>query len=357
MLSLIVFFSPISSAQDQAPSNKKLISAIKEAWDYNTVKPKRALEILEENKALLTQAPELHKFLYFKTGFWASVYLYDLKQTSYFADAMFHTKDFPKRKLALSGLLNSLSIWYRRNQQYPLSIEASYCAVAMAKSELSLTRITMTAGISYMLLDDMNNARSIFLAGLNLSERLGTTSAVTALKNNLGILSVLQSEYSEAEEYFRSALKVNQEIDRANSTTLNLVNLLLVFYLQQDWDNFNRLHNRANRATKLLESEDLKHYFFWLSTAYAVKTEKRLESYQQEALRKSYQQINEPSILKLLRLIATDLNISLPTTSNTKPVKALDFATLFPMCLEYKNDNTPFEQLLTKKIDSLKQKV
>lgn len=352
----VILFSFSSFAALNSSNNVKLIDDIKEAWDYSLVKPKLSLKILKENEAKLQEASELHKFLYYKTGFWASTYIYDNEQSFHFAKAMLATNDFPNKPRFLSSLINSLAIYFRRVQNYSSSLAASRCTIVYAQTELSLSRVTMSSGISYMLLNDYEKAERLFKTGFEIADRLENQRAMSVLMNNLGVLFLLQGQYQQAEKYFLSSLKINEKAARANGTALNLINLLAVYYLSEDWQNFHRPLDRAKRASNALASEDLKHYFFWLQTAFEIKTQRPIEQYQTLALLERYNKITEPSILKLLVPIAKTLNLELPARKTQTASLSIDLESVFPKCATINSDQESITHLLDKKLLELKSR-
>lgn len=320
------------SAQEISITDQRLKQATEEAYDYSLVKPKQSLEILKANEGLLVGASDYYKFLYYRAGFWTAVYLYDLERISYFAQAMVETRNFPDSELVFHEVMNSLSLWYRVNQDYQSSLAAGRCSLEYAQTEKSLNRNSVSAGLSYLLLDDYAEARQIFAVNETTAIRLNNLIGIAAAKNNIGLLDLFINDYKAAEDKFRQALKINEEMNRAKGTALNLVNLLLSFYLQQDWDNFQRVLGRANRASMLLDNEDIKQYLFWLKTAYEIKQNNAKAKYEQ-ALINSYKKVTEPSVLKLITVISDSLAINLPP-QNAIEEKKLDFWQTFPVCKE-----------------------
>lgn len=338
------------SAEPSASDKPKLEQVIEEAWDYIQVKPQFSLSLLAQHSSSLKQAPEYYKFLYYRVGFWASAYLYDTEKTAYFATAMAQTKPFPEREQHLSELLYSLSTWYRRSQQYAQSIDVGRCAISQAKTAPALMRVAISTGNALMLRGEYKEAEQVFNIGLKISEEQRLRISNSVIRNSLAVMHLLDNNNDKAKLHLLAALKVNEALARANGTAINLINLMLVFYHQQDWISFERILNRANRASKSLASEDINHYFFWLKTAYEIQTQQPMTPYQATELLERHSKIREPSILLLLAPIVNDLKLNV--TANSSPVQAvtIDFKRLFPMCQQNQLNNlTLIELLLAKK--------
>lgn len=318
--------STLLSEQD-----KKLLVVIEEATDYSLVKPQQALTILNANKHLLLNASKHYRYLYFKTGFWAAIYLYDSEKIFYYLEHMFNNREFAGNEQYWSELTYSFSLWYGINQQYDTAVLAGLCAIKFSDNDQAMRRSTVALGLTYLLTDSYAEAKQVFKINLTLSEKANNPRYISSASNNLGLLYIFTEQYELAEQYLRTALKLNESMARANGTALNLANLLMVFYLQRDWQSVNRLTNRAVRATKSLNNEDLKHYVFWINAAAKLQT-KQTGSLETPALIERYQQVQDPTILKLIGLIAEQLKIKLPVITASSLGRHIDFAKHFPTC-------------------------
>lgn len=342
------------SAAPLSQKDEKLLSIIEEAADYSLVRPSHALKVLEANSALLKGATEYYKYRYFAIAFWSSASLYDAKRASYFIEKMLETRDFDNSERLFSGLMSSLSVWYRGNQDYQSAIDASYCAIGFSESEISLNNSLLPLGLTYFMTDKYGDAINIFKTSITLSEKHRNLQIQSAALNNLGIVRVFTRDYKEAESHFRAALKINEKLARANGTAVNLANLVLVFYLQGDWQSVYRVLNRASRAIQSLHNSDLEHYLFWLTSAFKSKAESNQEINVYKLV-ESYQQVEEPAVLKLIELIADDMGITLPTPVSSRQERNLDFSTTFPACLTEDNKELVSDKLkaVTTNIEKL----
>lgn len=349
-LLLVGLFCFSVSAASLSSHDKKLAEVIKEAGDYSMVKPKHSLKVLEDNRALLAQASEHYQYYYYRAAFWAAVSLHDAEKVSYFVDMILKVSNFSKSEQFFSATMNSLSLWYRVNQNYRSSILASHCSVKFAKTEQDLNNSMIPLGLAHLMMANYTKAHNIFDLNLELSQKLQDTSGISTAHNNLGVLHVFTQEYEVAEQHFRDALKLNEQMARVNGTTANLANLLLVFYLQQDWQSFYRLVHRANRASESLNHEDLKHYLFWIESAFKIKAEGN-KQVNIELLVQRYQMVKEPSVIKFIALIAEDLKIALPESSQPIINSKLNFAKAFPTCSA--NPTAATMNMLKAKLDSI----
>ncbi len=332
------------SAEALSQKDEKLLSIIEEAADYSLVKPSHALTILEANSALLKGASEYYKYRYFAIAFWSSASLYDAKRASYFIEKMLETRDFDNSERLFSGLMSSLSVWYRGNQDYQSAIDAAHCAIRFAESEVSLNNSLLPLGLTYFMTDKYDDAINIFKTTVTLSAKYRHVQIQSAALNNLGIVQVFTRDYKKAESHFRAALKINEKLARANGTAVNLANLVLVFYLQGDWQSVYRVLSRTSRAIQSLHNSDLEHYLFWLTSAFKIKAESNQEI-NAHKLVESYQQVKEPAVLKLIELIADDMKITLPTPVSSRQGRNLNFATTFPTCLTEDNKELVSDKL------------
>ena len=348
-LFLIALSCSKTSAQAPSSVDQELLSIIEEARDYSLVKPAHSLALLESNQALVANASEYNRFIYYRTGFWVSVHLYDVNRISYYAHAMLQNRRFSGSKRHFHEVLNSMSLWFRVNQNYSASIAAGRCAIKFSESEVDANRNSVSPALTLLLQDQYLEAQRIFEMNVLMNEKSENKIGLAAAKNNLGLLHVFNGNYIDADANFRAALKLNEEMARATGTALNLANLLLVFYLQQDWDNFYRLSARANRASKTLENEDLKQYILWINSAFKIKTQGNKANYK-NALIASYNQVKEPTVLKIMALLAQNLEITLPQTTQLTTAKSIDFLQVFPVCQSASKSTIQISKLLTTKM-------
>lgn len=330
-------------------TDQKLHSIIEEARDYSLVKPAYSLAILESNHDLVTNASEYNRFMYYRTGFWVAVHLYDVDKISSFAHAMLQNRTFSGSKHHFHQLLNSMSLWFRVNQNYAASIAAGRCAIKFSENEVNAIHNSVSPALTLLLQGKYLEAQRIFEMNVLMNKKSENKIGLAAAKNNLGLLHVFNGNYVKANTNFRAALKLNEEMARATGTALNLVNLLLVFYLQQDWDNFYRLSARANRASKTLKNEDLKQYVLWVNSAFKIKTQGNKANYK-GALIASYNKVKEPTVLKIMTMLAQNLEITLPQKIQVASTKNIDFLQVFPLCQSVSKSTTQISKLLEMKM-------
>lgn len=342
------------NAQDISDVDLQLQLATQEATDYFQVKPSRSMAIIEANKLLLPHATDYYKFQYYRIGFWTAVHLYDNNKISHFAHAMAKASNFPQSKRYFHEMVNSLSLWYRVNQNYPASLTAGRCAIALAQTEQDISRNSVSAGLTYFLLNDFDKAKTVFELNARISEKTNNLIGLAAAENNLGLLHVFTHDFHVAEHYFRSALKINEEMARAKGTALNLVNLLLAFYIQEDWDNFYRLSSRANRSSQSLDNADIKQYFFWLKSAFAIKMNLP-HAPQPIVLVNSYLSIKEPTVLKLIELLANTVDIELPARPAEVITTGLNVESTFPICKAVDNKALSLADLIDERLKVINQ--
>lgn len=328
-LLLVIFACSQACATDTSTQN--INSVIAEATDYNLVKPKYALATLESHKSLLKEASMFQRYMYFKTAFTASVYLYDSRNVFYYLQQMLANYQFPNNEPYFSDLMYSFSIWYGINQQYVSATRAGMCAMDFARSDQERIRSSIALGLTYLMTSNYPAAKHVLELNLEISGKDNNPKLVSAANNNLALFYIFTGQYHLAEQHLRIALSLNEKLARANGTALNLSNLLLVYYLQQDWQTFSRLINRAKRATDSLNNLDLKHYVAWLNSSFKIKTKQSM-SFEHNVLLEHYAQVREPMIIKLIGVLANDLEIDLPVNHANQFGEVVDFDHQFSIC-------------------------
>lgn len=341
LLSVVLFGCQFTlDAQPLSAVDQKLAAVVDEARAYNLVKPKRSLQLLEQSQSLLANSSKRYRFLYYRTGFWASFYLYDSNKLFYFITNMLNVDNFNSDSPGFAELMYSLSLWYSANQEYDLAITAGECASKFTNDIITISRSNAALGLTYLMTDRLVEAERVFNINLNLNKKSKHIKGISVASNNLGLLHIFAGNYDLAEQHFRHALKLNEQMARANGTALNLIHLTLVFYLQGNFEGVQRLINRTTRAVQALDNQDLKHYLFWLNAAIEAKTQSPA-MLPKQALLKHYLQINEPTVSKLIQLIAQGIDISLPVYSHRNYNQHINLKQKFPICFESSAGITP----------------
>lgn len=330
---LLVAMTYSTSAASNA--ERRIVEVIAEASDYNLVKPKHSLATLEANQNLVKQASGFHRYMFFKTGFSAAVYMYDSAKVFYYLEKMLESYQFPNNEPYFSELMYSFSIWYGINQQYVLATTAGICAMDSANSNKELSRSSIALGLTYLMTDNYPEAKQVLELNLKISKKEQNLKLVSAANNNLALLHIFTGQYALAEQHLRTALSLNEKMARANGTALNLTNLLLVYYLQNDWQTFSRLINRTIRKTDSLDNQDLKHYIAWLNSAFKIKTNQG-KGFEVNGLLEHYEKVVDPMIIKLISVIASDLQIRLPKYQAAYYGDIVNFAERFAVCSNYR---------------------
>ncbi|WP_419147105.1 hypothetical protein [Pseudoalteromonas 'SMAR'] len=330
---ILLLISPLTAAQPSA-------SFIDEADAYLNVKPRHSLDIIQQHQGKVSALSLPEQFRYYRTGFWASAYVYDHQQVAEYARALASMVQFEAYNSSLSEVLAATSVWFRRNQGYLSAMAAAQCAVRHADNSTDIARVAGTAGITLLLKDDVEGAERVFQLGMEIGNHLDNDVMRSVFTNNLGLIALQREHYDTALEQFRGALLINERDARITGTAINLTNMLLVAYLQQNWDLFKRLDQRAARNTARLDSKDLLGYYQWLHTAYSVRQLQQVPQSVEDKLMRIYHDIGEPTVLQQLGILAKRMDIIIPSHTKAKGKIANPEQVLQLLCKGRDDNNT-----------------
>jgi len=206
---LVLFGSTQAMANDFTSFEAKL----NEAEDYLVVNPAQSIIILENLKELNTAPVALFirwHLLYARTAVPTSHY--DRLYKSIDAIFQHHQADYFKQKL--TTIMSALGIWLR-HAEYLSDAQISFkCAYKYAHNDRQRLTLTNSMALVARSQNDFAKARALYLNNLDLTTQLKLPNITALIKSNLGYLALDEGNVTDAERYFRSALSLNQNIDK-----------------------------------------------------------------------------------------------------------------------------------------------
>jgi len=118
---------------------------------------------------------------------------------------------------------------------------------------------------------ELTEANQLYLFAIEIAQHLGKAHLIAAYSNNLGVIYLLEGKFNLAETSLMAALKTNEQHARITGTALSLNNLMLMYALQENWKQFERVMYRAERTTRSLSSNDIAKYNDWVMFLYQLR--------------------------------------------------------------------------------------
>jgi len=315
---LVLFGSTQAMANDFTSFEAKL----NEAEDYLVVNPAQSIIILENIKELNT-APAA---LFIR---WHLLYARSAVPTSHYdrlyksIDAIFqhHQADYFKQKL--TTIMSALGIWLR-HAEYLSDAQLSFkCAYKYAQSDRQRLTLTNSMALVARSQNDFAKARALYLNNLDLTTQLTLPNVTALIKNNLGSLALDEGNIANAERYFRSALSLNQNIDKRAGQISAGLNLLMVFLIQEHQLNFDRLYIPTATLTHAFPNKSKQALLIWLELGYKNLTGEFISQKDKHQLQAAYEQLESDKMKQLVaHYLAKKLDVTLALP---EPITAKEF--------------------------------
>ncbi|WP_418607214.1 tetratricopeptide repeat protein [Pseudoalteromonas sp. US3C1013] len=315
---LVLFGSTQAMANDFTSFEAKL----NEAEDYLVVNPAQSIIILENLKELNTAPVALFirwHLLYARTAVPTSHY--DRLYKSIDAIFQHHQADYFKQKL--TTIMSALGIWLR-HAEYLSDAQISFkCAYKYAHNDRQRLTLTNSMALVARSQNDFAKARALYLNNLDLTTQLKLPNITALIKSNLGYLALDEGNVTDAERYFRSALSLNQNIDKRAGQISTGLNLLMVFLIQEHQLNFERLYTPTATLTHAFPNEAKQAQLLWLELGYKNLTGDFISQKDKHQLQAAYEQLESDKMKQLVaHYLAKKLDVTLTLP---EPITAKEF--------------------------------
>ncbi|GAA63562.1 TPR domain-containing protein [Pseudoalteromonas sp. BSi20311] len=299
------------STQAMANDFTSFEAKLNEAEDYLVVNPAQSIIILENLKELNTAPVALFirwHLLYARTAVPTSHY--DRLYKSIDAIFQHHQADYFKQKL--TTIMSALGIWLR-HAEYLSDAQISFkCAYKYAHNDRQRLTLTNSMALVARSQNDFAKARALYTDSLELTTQLKLPNVTALIKSNLGYLALDEGNIPEAERYFRSALRNNQNIDKRAGQISTGLNLLMVFLIQEQQINFERLYSPTATLTHAFPNEAKQALLFWLEIDYKNLTGGFISQKDKQQLQTAYEQLESDKMKQLVaHYLAKKLDVTL----------------------------------------------
>ncbi|CAM4358621.1 tetratricopeptide repeat protein [Pseudoalteromonas ostreae] len=262
-LFVIFWFLLLGFQQAFATELSTFENKLNEAEDYLVVNPAQSIIILENLDDIDKVSPELFIRWHLINARAAvpTSQFYRLHQS---VDAIFSQQQAPYFKKKITSIMSALGIWLRYAEYLDDAQLSFQCGYKYAANDRQ--RLTLTNSMALVAMAQNNNdeARNLYAESYNFTVRLNLPNVVAMIESNLGYLALDENKIPEAEHYFRSALSRYQIIDKRAGQISAGLNLLMVFLIQDQTINFERLYGPTSTLTHAFPNEAKQALLLWL---------------------------------------------------------------------------------------------
>ncbi|WP_462172101.1 tetratricopeptide repeat protein [Pseudoalteromonas xiamenensis] len=311
---------------------------LREAEDYLNVLPSRSYELLHSDVDLSTfQASQLFRWYIAKMR--AAVSTNNLIDVELDIELLFKLKheDYFKENawdvFRITGIvLRKLGFW----NESKLSFE---CALYLTQTDKEKLGILISLGILERHLDQDEMAKIHYKKAGEIAAKLKNERALASVYNNLGTLELDQGNIEKAEEYYRSALVAFQDTNKRSGNITAGTNLLLIFAIQKNTLNFQRLFSPINTFVENYPDESKKALMYWLSSADKQNQGAAIDAETKKQLTKSFEQLESIKMKILInKYLAPRFGMVfiVPEQPEVTPKKSLAWLSELPSCFQLK---------------------
>lgn len=290
------------------------------AEDYLVVSPSRSITILESLDNLDNAPPELfirwHQ-IYARTAVYTSHY----DQLHKSLEAIFKHHKTAYFQQNMTSIMSALGIWLRHAGYFNDAELAFECSYKYAKNDRQRLTLINSIAIVASLKGDYIKARNLYIDNHKIALDLNLSNVAALIESNLGYLALYEGNTADAESWLRKAFINYQKINKRAGQVSAGLNLLMVFLIQENVVNFERLHEPTSTLTHAFPNEAKKALLLWLEAGYKKLTGGYISRNEKEQLQVAYKQLESDKIKMLVHnhlAKKLEMSLDLPTTPTPK---------------------------------------
>lgn len=287
-----------------------------EAEDYLAVNPARSLELLDAIGPL--QQPEELSIRWHLLVMRSALPTNQLDKMQLSLQQIFSYQQHPLFVDNLASINSAAGIWLRRNRYVADAKTSLQCAMKYAKNTAQRLTLLNSMGLVSRELDDYATASSQFHQARTLASAAGNTRVLAMVENNLGLLAMEQTNYAEAALRLRSALTHYQSLNLRSGQISSALNLMLVFLLQGDIEQFQRLLGPTSTMTQHFPNQAKHALLVWLHAYFQHLAPAQEVMVSQAELQAAFTQLDSPQQQRLIQqkfAVALNVPVELPATT------------------------------------------
>ncbi len=306
----MLFFITVVQASDTA-NERQLSLVLLEAEDYLSVKPSKSLAMLSI-KSDLSLLSESQFFRWHITIIRAAVSLNNLPLIESSIKQLLAHKSSAEFEHQIVSILSGVGIWLRKSGYLKQARQTLLCALTHNKSDNKKVKLLTSLAIVSRHLDQNENAIKAYNLAKHIAKDKNITTLLATIENNLGVLALESDNIIMAESYFRNALAMYQLNSNRSGNVLSGINLLQIFLIRNQQQNYQRLSPSITRLTEAFPNETRKSTLFWLKTVFKTRQGLTLNKHMLLQLEKSLYNIEDRKLqLSLLKHFAKELNVNI----------------------------------------------
>jgi len=251
----------------QAQSYADIIKQkLTEAEDYLTVNPAQTLTLLDAIGPV--KQPVDAALTWHLLAMRAAVPTGQLDRIPPSLDAIFSHQQHPLFLQQLTTIHSAAGIWFRRNLYLQEAKASLQCAEKHAGNNKQRMTLLNSMGLLNRELGDNDSAKALFTRALMLAGEINHTRVIAMVENNLGLLALDNSDYSAAEPHFRASLMHYQAVSQRSGQISAGLNLMLIFLLQNDLEQYQRLSTPTTTLTTSFPNQAKQALLLWLQARF-----------------------------------------------------------------------------------------
>jgi tetratricopeptide (TPR) repeat protein len=313
VLVITLLFASIAQANGSL-NREQLTSILSEAEDYLSVRPSKSLAMLPTNVDL-SPLSESQFFRWHITIIRAAVSLNNLPIIEFSIKKLLAHKSSAEFERQIVSILSGVGIWLRKSGYLKQAKQTLFCALTHNKSDKKKVKLLTSLAIVSRHLDQKENAIKAYNLAKNIAQDKKITTLLATIENNLGVLALESDNITKAELHFRNALAMYQLNSNRSGNVLSGINLLQIFLIQNQQQNYQRLSPSITRLTEAFPNETRKSTLFWLKTVFQTRQGLTLNKQILLQLEKSFYNVKDRKLqLSLKKHFAEELkvNVELP---------------------------------------------
>ncbi|WJG11002.1 tetratricopeptide repeat protein [Aliiglaciecola sp. LCG003] len=358
LLILWLFLLSVSTTEGRyqdMDTSETVAALLKEASDHLIVLPEKSVELLSDNITTLSYATKNEQAQWHYITLVATVRTSDLLalQQTLLSLAELQTTQFYQSHSSV--ILNGLGVWMRRSGYLEMAKMSYFCALEDATLPIDKVRALSNLAVVERNLGHNTDAENVYQSAMQLAKENEFDSYLAIIQNNLGILRLVNEQYSEALQYFSQSIENFQKIDHRAGELLSGINLLHVFLYLEDDLMFDRLDGRIVRMLKRSPAGSRTAYYNILKAVQTARLQPdKLES-SIFTIKQNYALLDDVAIQKLLTPLVRQLGID---TEELPPMVARtyndEFLQLYASCNWQKySDETYMSVLKSHSIEDI----
>ncbi len=324
-----MLFAALAQANDVA-NKAQLSSIILEAEDYLSVKPSKSLAMLSTDVDL-SLLSESQFFRWHIATIKAAASLNNLPVMEFSIKQLIAHKSSTEFDLQIVSILSGVGIFLRKSGYLAQAKQALFCAVTHSKADEKKIKLLISIAIVSRHLDHKEYAIKAYDLAKRIAKNKKITSSLATIENNLGVLTLESDNITKAERHFRSALAMYQLNSNRSGNIISGLNLLHVFLMQDQQENYQRLSPSIIRLTEVFPNESRQSTLFWLNTVFQVRQGLVLNKQLVSQLEKNFDKISDRKLqFSLKKHFAEELkvNVELPKQTYQQKQTPLWFANI-----------------------------